>query len=162
VPVIVRAPPIPGSVAYRLFKQPDRARLPSAPQRLLRVMSAADIAVAPTSFVPGSTFGATRPPARPLRSRFVPARLVQWQEVNLPHRLRPVENVPRVRGLGPCLVSGCWCCVRECPLATQRCRAGQEGNGSPKQPRRSPSLLVPCNLLSDALRARPPLLSDAH
>ena len=31
-------------------------------------MSAADIAVAPTSFVPASTFGATHPPARLLRS----------------------------------------------------------------------------------------------
>ncbi len=31
-------------------------------------MSAADVAAAPTSFVPASTFGATHPPARLLRS----------------------------------------------------------------------------------------------
>ena len=55
--------------------QPTARDYPPLSQRLLRVMSAADIAVAPTSFVPGSTFGATRPSAWPLHSRPLPLAL---------------------------------------------------------------------------------------
>ena len=111
LPLSTRISAAAALLAYRHFKQPQpratalRSTATSQGYERRRRCSR------PYKLRPWQHFRCDPPacPAPPLPS--CPCSpIVQRQTVNLPHRLLPVENVPRVRGRGPCLVSDPWCC----------------------------------------------------